>query len=74
MLPGAGEVLEAFECLNYDRPVGMEIGMIPFVSIDRYADRLGVVDDEFWFFVEMIHKMDIAFVKKHKKKTKRPRA
>ncbi|WP_428372631.1 phage tail assembly chaperone [Pelagibacterium lentulum] len=41
LLPGGELYFEAFWKLNGDRQIGVSVGPIPFVAIDRYADRMG---------------------------------
>jgi hypothetical protein len=53
-------VWEAFNALSGDRQSGLGvIGQIPFVAIDRFADRYGIADrDEFACFHGHIKAMD----------------
>jgi len=66
----------AFWELTGDRAYGDGfIGKIPFVSIDRYAARLGVEGDEFERFKRLVNALDDAyrtdFAEKMKAKAKR---
>jgi hypothetical protein len=57
----------AFWALNGDRQIGSMggIGSIPFVAIDRYADRYGINGrDEFDRFHALIQRLDKAFAAK----------
>jgi hypothetical protein len=54
---------EAFREVGADRSVGMGTGRIPFISIDRYADRYGIADiDAFERFRAIIRAMDTEFL------------
>jgi hypothetical protein len=59
-------VWDAFWALSGDRQVHMGgVGMIPFLAIDRYAERFGVTDaDEFSQFFDTIRTMDAAYLRK----------
>lgn len=52
----------AFWALSTDRPVGMAQGAIPWTSIDRYAARYGISNDEFDRFHDLIRALDAAFL------------
>lgn len=53
---------DAFWALSTDRPIGMAQGAIPWTSIDRYAARYGINDDEFDRFHDLIRALDAAFL------------
>lgn len=53
---------EAFGALSTDRPVGFARGAIPWSSIDRYAQRYGLDDDDFGRFQRLIRAMDAAYL------------
>lgn len=57
--------IRAFWTLSSDRALGMAVGPIPWTAIDRYAERLGIIDDEVEYtdFVEIIQTLDVAFMK-----------
>ena len=38
-------------------------GPIPFLAIDRYAERLDLDEEEFVYFRELIRRMDDAFIR-----------
>ncbi|ODM77797.1 phage tail assembly chaperone [Bradyrhizobium elkanii] len=52
----------AFRELSTDRPVGFGRGPIPWRSIHHYAERYGLVQDDFDRFVEVIRAMDAAYL------------
>lgn len=53
---------DAFWELSADREVGFNVGRIPFVAIDRYAERYRILDlDEFDRFRFIIRSMDAEF-------------
>lgn len=57
---------EAFSELSTCRPfVGMNgsPGPIPFLAIDRYAERLGISDEDFDYFRELVRRLDDAFIR-----------
>lgn len=59
MLPGADEYLRAFSDLSGDRQMGMAAGPIPYTSIDRWAERNGIIDpDDFAALRDAIAVMD----------------
>lgn len=62
--PGADTYLEAWNALAYDRPLGQGfIGSIPFMTIDRYAERIGLTGpDEFARFARLVRAMDAEYV------------
>ena len=51
-------VWEAFFALSGDRQMGMSIGPIPFMAIDRYAARFGIAGEEFERFHALLTAMD----------------
>jgi hypothetical protein len=55
-------VWNAFGQLTTDRPVGVTRGAIPWGSIDRYAARYGIEDDDFDDFVQLIRAMDAVWL------------
>lgn len=60
LLPGLDFYLLAYDELIYDRPMGMTVGPIPWSSIDRWAVRNGVGNDEFNTLVNHIRAMENA--------------
>lgn len=57
-------IWDAFHALAGDRQIGMGVGPIPFVAIDRYAARFGIAGrDEFARFHALISAMDAAHQK-----------
>jgi hypothetical protein len=52
----------AFGELKTDRQIGMDLGPIPWSSIDRYASRYGVVGDDFDRLCSLIRAMDHTFL------------
>lgn len=54
------EAWEAFWALNSSRNVGMGVGGIPFLAIDRYAERYGVED--FPTFHHLVQALDGAYM------------
>jgi hypothetical protein len=66
--------LDAFWTLSTDRTYGMGIGPIPWSAVDRYAQRLGIADDEVEYtdFVQILQLLDIAFLKQMNKDSKTP--
>lgn len=57
---------EAYRELSTDRPVGFDRGPIPWRSIHLYAERYGLVKDDFDRFADIIRAMDRAYLS-HKK-------
>lgn len=57
----------AFAALSTDRAVGMERGPIPWRSIHFYAERYGLVQDDFDRLVRIIRAMDGAYLEYFKK-------
>jgi hypothetical protein len=53
---------EAFGQLATDRTIGMEAGAIPWSSIDRYARRYRIDEDEFDRFARLIRAMDTTYL------------
>jgi hypothetical protein len=51
---------QAFAELRTDRPVGFNVGAIPWSSIDAYARRHAIEGDDFHRFVSLIRALDIA--------------
>ncbi|GIQ73187.1 hypothetical protein [Bradyrhizobium sp. RD5-C2] len=58
---------DAFRRLSTDRPIGFDRGPIPWRSIHLYAERYGLVQDDFDRFAEIIHAMDAAYLDYHRK-------
>ncbi|MBS7741439.1 MULTISPECIES: hypothetical protein [unclassified Chelatococcus] len=57
------DLLEAFNELGTDRPVGFGVGPIPFSSIDSYASRYGYDDAEgFELLRRAIRLMDAVYL------------
>lgn len=59
----------AFRSLSSDRQVGMGLGPISWLSIDRLASRYGLIGDDFDRLVSLIQAMDAAFRGYHQKKS-----
>lgn len=57
----------AFRALSTDRQIGMAMGPIPWLAIDRFASRYGLVGDDFDRLCEIIQAMDGAFREYHQK-------
>lgn len=57
-MPGSGFYLAAFWELNSDRPAGMAVAPIPFSTIDRFAARNGIEDEDFDTFTRLMRAMD----------------
>lgn len=58
----------AFWSLHSDRQIGMALGPISWASIDRFALRYGLVQDDFDRFCRVIQAMDEAYRIYHEKK------
>lgn len=70
VLPEAQFYLSAFWALQHDRHLGFGGGGgIPFSAIDRYARRVGLRDDEFWVFEDMIRACDGEWLKHNAEKS-----
>lgn len=52
---------QAFQRLTHDRPTGMGIGAIPFLAIDRYAERFEI--DDFEEFHDLVRALDDEYLK-----------
>ncbi len=52
----------AFGALTTDRQLGMDRGPIPWRSIHCYAERYGVVGEEFERLSDLIRAMDRAYL------------
>lgn len=59
---GLADYYSAFWKLSTDRPIGMGVGQIPWSSLDRYAQREGIDEDEFVRFEYLIRVMDDAYL------------
>lgn len=62
LLEGLGFYYTAFQELSTDRPVGMGVGQIPWTSIDRFAERHGLEEEEYDSFLYLIRRMDEEFM------------
>jgi hypothetical protein len=63
---GLSDIFTAFWKLDSDRPIGMVAGRIPWSSIDRYARRFDITNDEdFHRFEYLIREMDDAWIVHH---------
>jgi len=51
---------QAFAELRTDRPVGLDIGAIPWAAINAFALRYDFVAEEFERFARLIRALDIA--------------
>ena len=58
--PDLAYVWDAFWRLNSSRSVGMGVGGIPFIAIDRYAERYPV--DDFEAFHRLLLAMDATYL------------
>lgn len=52
----------AFAALSSDRPGGMDRGAIPWRSIHFYAERYGLVHDDFDRLARILRAMDAAYL------------
>jgi hypothetical protein len=59
----------AFRALSTDRQIGMAMGPIPWLAIDRFSSRYGLIGDDFDRLCEIIQAMDAAFRDYHEKKS-----
>lgn len=59
---GLNEYYSAFWRLHTDRQIGMGIGPIPWASIERYADRENMDDEELERFEVLIRAMDNVYL------------
>lgn len=57
----------AFGALSTDRQVGMDRGPIPWRSIHVFAERYGIVSDDFERLCNLIRSMDAAYLGYFKK-------
>ncbi|WP_316234670.1 hypothetical protein [Bradyrhizobium sp. SZCCHNR1020] len=67
--PHLGFEWRAFAELRTDRPVGLDLGAIPWSSIDAFAIRHGIAGDEFERFCRLIRALDIAeraYIREHR--------
>jgi hypothetical protein len=55
---GSGMWWQCFNDLQSDRPVGMDVGAIPWSSIDQWARRYAIPDDEFPVLAHVIRRLD----------------
>jgi hypothetical protein len=62
MLPGADALVSAFWELSSDRQIGMNLGVLPASSIDRWAQANGLDGDEIAEAVECFRAMDAVFL------------
>lgn len=61
LLPDEQPVMDAFRALSGDRAMGFgAVGSIPFMAIDRYAERYDIEDFE--RFHRLIRAMDAAYI------------
>lgn len=61
--PGAELYWDAFWHLTHDRAQsGFGVGAIPFSAIDAYARRIGVRDEDFSDFANLVRAADDEFV------------
>ena len=65
---------QAFDDLGRDRPIGFSIGPIPWSSIERYAVRHSMGDDEFERFQNVIYAMDAVYLEHHRNKAEQEKA
>jgi hypothetical protein len=62
LYPWNAWVFEAFQELGTCRNVGFSIGQIPWTAIHEYANRYGIVGDDFDELNYLIRSMDDAFL------------
>ena len=56
-------IYNAFWALHGDRHQGMgRAGKLPFLAIDRYAERYGIDGDLFEYFHDLLTRLDAAFM------------
>lgn len=48
--------------LSTCRAIGMAMGPIPWTAVERYADREGLVGDDYEQFVVLVRMMDVAYL------------
>jgi hypothetical protein len=63
LLTGLEFYWKAFWELSSDRSLGMAEGPIPWSSLDRYAVRYDIFDEEFYRFSSIIRTMDSEYMK-----------
>ena len=54
--------VDAFWRLSTERPVGMALGVIPWMAMMRYAQWLGLVGEASEVFVEVMEAMDRTYM------------
>jgi len=59
--------------LTSDRPVGMGMAAIPFTSIDRYATRYSLRNEEFDDLLDVVMAMDAAHMAASEKNKPKPK-
>lgn len=62
ILPCSELYYTAFQKLTTCRQFGFDQGPIPWTAIDRYAERMGMDEDEFWQFEAIICRIDTAYM------------
>ena len=60
--PGLEPYWDAFWTLSTCRQMGMGPGPIPWLAVDRYAERHGIAGDGFLDLCDILHEMDEAFM------------
>lgn len=69
--PGAGMWWQCFTDLQSDRPMGMGLGPVPWSSIDQWARRYSIPDDEFAVLAHVIRRLDAEWLVMHAEKDKK---
>lgn len=62
VLPGEDFYLRAFWDLSTERQIGMGLGPIPFFARQRYALEAGLEPDMIRPFIDIIGKLDVAYL------------
>ena len=68
ILPGLELYYEAFTELSSSRSSGFGVGAIPWMALDRWAERYGLEGDDFERLAIYIRMMDAEFIKYVSKK------
>jgi len=61
--------LQAFFDLDTERPVSLEIGRIPYFKVKKYGKSLGYKKQDLRYFIDVINRLDLAYVKKQNGKS-----
>lgn len=60
----------AFLELSTCRAIGMAAGPIPWTAMEAYADKLGLVEDDFERFTVLVRALDSEYLEYQAKKAK----